>query len=493
MTEALSSGVGAAEPELCRVSVIGGNTQLDVGLPATVPIATFMGDLVALIASRNPDPVESDDGAVPLETQHWTLARLGRDAIPPARTLTESEVFDGELLVLRSVTAKESPALFDDVIDAVSRLTTDDFRGWSGGSARWTGLVGGVLTVVLALVLFAIGRAHGGGLSEPFLATGAAIAAGVGAAIAARKYADELTAVWLSLSSLLLFFGGAALFVPGDLGSPHLLLGFSVTLVAAVVLFRATTTGATLCAAAVTIALFGGVGAMVRMVWDPALVKIAAGVMVVGISLISMVPRLAAVAARLPVPPVPTAGGAIDPADHEQRPTIEGIGAIGATALPSAAGLGQRARAANQFQTGMIVGCAVAAVIGALGTADPFGNVRWQGLTLAIIAAVILCLRGRSFADLVQAGTLIGGGATIIIGLLTGLAIGDDDLVLVSGGLLLAFAAAVVGFGVIGPHLEITPVTRRIGEIFEYLLICTVIPLVLWLMGVYSMARNLTL
>ncbi|WP_369028898.1 hypothetical protein [Nocardia farcinica] len=46
-------------------------------------------------------------------------------------------------------------------------------------------------------------------------------------------------------------------------------------------------------------------------------------------------------------------------------------------------------------------------------------------------------------------------------------------------------------FGVIGPHIEITPVTRRFGEIFEYLLICSVIPLVLWIMGVYAMARNI--
>lgn len=49
----------------------------------------------------------------------------------------------------------------------------------------------------------------------------------------------------------------------------------------------------------------------------------------------------------------------------------------------------------------------------------------------------------------------------------------------------------MVVFGVIGPHIEITPVTRRSGEIFEYLLICTVIPLVLWIMGVYAMARNI--
>ncbi|MFI9506354.1 type VII secretion integral membrane protein EccD [Nocardia sp. NPDC052566] len=492
LTESLSSGgLGAAEPELCRVSVIGGNTQLDVGLPATVPIATFIGDLVSLIASRNPDVVESDDGGTPLQTEHWTLARLGRDAIAPSRTLTESDVYDGELLVLRSVTAKESPALFDDVIDAVSRLTSVDFRGWSAVSARWTGLLAAVAAVVLALAMLVRDRAQSDTLIAPFMVTGVAIGITVAAAIAARKYADTLTATWLSLCGLLLFFGGAALFVPRELGSPHLLLGFSVLLVAAVVAYRATATGAALCAAAVTIALFGGISAAVRMIWDSDPAKIAAALIVAAIILISLVPRLAAVLARLPVPPVPTAGAAIDPADHEPRPTIEGIGAIGATALPSAAGLGERARAANQYQTGMLIGSAIAAVVGALGAADPFGEAKWQGTVLAVVTAIILCTRGRSFADLAQAATLIGAGAAIVLGLVTGLALGDADLSLLAAGLLLGFAVVVVAFGVIGPHLEVTPVTRRIMEIAEYLLIVSIIPLVLWLMGVYAMARNI--
>ncbi|MGW6724428.1 type VII secretion integral membrane protein EccD [Nocardia sp. NPDC055029] len=489
MTESSSSGSRAAEIDLCRVSVIGVNTQLDVALPANVPIATFVPELVALIESRDPVQADGEDGPGLREPRHWTLAKLGREAIAPSRTLAEADVYDGELLVLRAVGAKESPALFDDVIDAVSRLTAEGFRGWSPSSARSTGLLVAVVAAVLALLVFAGGRGAGFDLAAPFLATGAALGAAVAAAIAARKYGDESTATWLGATSIALFAGGAALFVPGDLGSPQLLLGFSVMLVAAVLLYRALGTAATVCAAAITIAVFGGVAAAIALVWDPATLKIAAGLLVAGIALISTAPRLAAVAARLPVPPVPTAGGAIDPADHEPRPTIEGIGAIGATALPSAAGLGTRAKAANSYQTGMLFGCATAAIVGALGTAQPWGDPGWPGCSLAVIAAIILASRGRSFADLTQAGTLIGAGATIVIGLLAGFAVGGGSLV--PGALLLGFAALVVVFGVIGPHLEITPVTRRMSEIFEYLLICAVIPLVLWVMDVYSMARNL--
>ncbi len=130
-------------------------------------------------------------------------------------------------------------------------------------------------------------------------------------------------------------------------------------------------------------------------------------------------------------------------------------------------------------------------VIGALGAADPFGAARWQGIVLAVVTAIIVALRGRAFADLAQAGTMIAGACVIVVGLLTGLALGNTGMILLAGFLLLAVGATIVAFGVIGPHLEIMPVTRRLGEILEYLLIIAVIPLVLWIMGVYSMARNL--
>ncbi|MTE11586.1 type VII secretion integral membrane protein EccD [Nocardia aurantiaca] len=491
MTAQSISGPRAAEPELCRVSVIGGNTQLDVGLPANVPIAAFIGDLVRLIESRNPDPIGGDDGGAPLQSQHWTLARLGRDMIAPGQTLNDAEIYDGELLVLRAVSAKEAPALFDDVIDAVSRLTAEEFRSWSPSAARWTGLVAGVAAVAFAVVLGLISRSAGDTFVAPPLLLGGAIAALVAAAIAMRKYADELTATVLTLCMLLLTFGGAALAVPGSVGSPHFMLGAAATLLLAVVGYRIIGAGAAVVSAVVTVVILSGLGAAVRMIWDAGMPKVAAGVLVASIILLSMVPRLAAMLARLPVPPVPTAGAAIDPADHEPRPTIEGIGAIGATVLPSAHGLGLRARTANQFQTGIVIGSAIGAVAGALGTADPLHSDRWQGIALAVVISIILCLRGRSFADLTQAAVLIAAGCVTFVGLAVLLALSDDDMVLISAGLLLAFAVGAVGFGVIGPHVEVTPVTRRFNEIFEYGLIVSIVPLVLWIMDVYSTARNI--
>ncbi|WP_328711819.1 type VII secretion integral membrane protein EccD [Nocardia salmonicida] len=479
------------EPELCRVSVIGGDTQLDIGLPATVPIAGFIGDLVSLIRSRDPRLPDGDEDSAPVRAQHWTLARLGQDPLAPNRTLTEAEVYDGELLVLSPVTRKESPALFDDVIDAVSRLTAGEFRGWSGSAARWTGLVLATVAILAALALLVVSRASGDPLVPALVLLVAGIFTSAVAGIAARKYLDPITGNWLSLDALLLLFGGGALLVPGALGAAHVLLGSVVLLVAAIVGHRVTGIGAGLFAAAITMSVIAAGSATVSLIWEPAPPKLFAGVLIAGIVLLSSVPRLAAVTARLPIPPVPTAGGAIDPADHEQRPTIEGIGAIGAIALPSAAGLGERARVANQIQTGLVAACAATAGLGAFGTVNPFGPMHSGGVALAVVTAIILCLRGRSFADLGQAATLIAGGALTLIAVVFGLGLGHGSLEFGAIAMLLVIALGVVGFGVVGPHVEVTPVTRRMVEIFEYLLIITMIPLALWVMDVYSAARNI--
>ncbi|WP_019926192.1 type VII secretion integral membrane protein EccD [Nocardia sp. BMG111209] len=489
MTELSSSGSGAVEPDLCRVSVIGGNTQLDIGLPATVPIVAYITELVELIDSRNPDLTEHDDGST-LLIQHWTLARIGHDPIPLHRTLTDAEVLDGELLVLRSVTAKEAPALFDDVIDAVSRLTTDSFRSWSPAAARWMGLGSSIIAVVVAVALLAV--AKGTGCTGGLIAAAAGLLVAGAAVIVGRRYPGARpTAAVLSLDAVLLLGSAAALSTPGRLSAAHLLFAGVATLVTALAVHSLSRAGALVVAVAVTGGLVLAGAALVRMVWDFELTAIAAGVVVAGLILITMAPRVALAAARLPVPPVPTAGGAIDPADHEPRPTIEDIGAIGATVLPSAAGLQQRAQAANLYQSGIILGAVLAVDLGTFLAADPLGAARWQGLALGAVVAVVLCLRGRAFADLAQAAVLIAGGILAGVLLLAGVGLGEHDRLPTVAGLVLVAGAAVTCFGVIGPHTEVSPVVRRAVELIEYLLIILIVPLVLWLMGIYAAARNI--
>ncbi|BDT90659.1 hypothetical protein IFM12275_06350 [Nocardia sputorum] len=479
----------AVEPQLCRVSVIGGNTQVDVVLPATVPIANFIPDVVALIASHNPDLSEQEEEG-PVTAQHWTLSRLGQTAIDPVRTLTEAEVFDGDLLVLGAVDSVESPALFDDVIDAVARLTDSSFRGWTAESAGWAGLGGAVAAVVGACVLLLFAAADvGGGLpGAAGLATG--LLSLVGAAVIARMYAAPLAATAVALCGLLLCGAGAGALVPGPLGAPHLLLSCAAIVLLAVIAMRGIAVRPTMFTAVITVAAFGTGAAGTATLWQASPSKIAACVVFVALLGITLAPRIAVAAARLPVPPVPTAGGVIDPRDHEPRPTIEGIGAIGATTIPSAAGLAERSRLANDYQSGMIAGIVTVTVTATIVVVAAAIDHLWQTALLAVAVGIVLARRGRAFSDLTQAAMMVAGGCAALIPPIVLLGVHITGAALPAAGALLGVAALALLIGVAGPELEISPVVQRAGELLEYLMICLIGPLIFWIVDVYAMARN---
>ncbi|WP_308163058.1 type VII secretion integral membrane protein EccD [Nocardia alni] len=477
------------EPQLCRVSVIGGNTQVDMALPAAIPVANFIPEVVALIASRNPNLSEHEDSDGALRAEHWTLSRLGHEPIEPHRSLTEADVFDGELLVLREVETVEAPALFDDVIDAVARLTESSFRGWTSESAGQAGLAAATTGSIAAALLLPVAKAQGWG--PPAGAAGLAVGllALLAAALTARIYTDRTTATALSVCGLALSGAGAAVLVPGGFGAPHLLLGCAVTLLLAVVTLRLVGTGTTVFAAVITTAAFGTATAGTITLWHLAAPKVGVIAMMCALLIVTFTPRIAVAAARLPVPPVPTAGGVIDPRDHEQRPTIEGIGAIGATTIPSAAGLDLRSRQANEYQSGMLIGLALAVTAGALAAAGSAEH-RWQGAALAAAAGLVLCRRGRIFADRIQAATLVLASCAILIGLPILLGTKLHDWALPAAGTLIVLSLIAVLVGVVAPRTTVSPIAQRSAELLEYLCICTIGPLAFWFLDIYSLARN---
>lgn len=465
--------------------MVGSNSQVDLALPSTVPIAAMLDELAALVESRTAGQGEFEDAPIPI--RHWTLARIGHDPISPESTLAEARVRDGELLILRARSAVPVPALFDDVIDAVARLTEDTFHGWTATSARWMAIATALIAAPAALVLLVMAKNHGHDSPAAVTAIGAGVAALVAATIAARVHARTAVAVTLTSCGLVLVGPGAALLIPTRFGSAHLMLACAADLLVAVLAYRVTGVGASVVAAAVTIATLSGVAAAAMVIWHHPPAKVGAAMVAAALVVLSGVARLSALAARLPVPPVPAAGGRVDPADHDPRPTIAGIGAVGAATLAQAAGLAERAKIANEYQSGFVIGCVAVAVAGALTAA---GDHRWQGMALAMVAGSVLSLRGRTFADLTQAATLIGGGALTFAGVLIMLGYSRADALVPSAVILLVLGACALAATVAGDSADPSPVLRRAGELAEYALIVTTIPLVLWTTDLFALARS---
>ncbi|MGW0037102.1 type VII secretion integral membrane protein EccD [Gordonia sp. NPDC003376] len=489
---------GRIEPALVRVSVLGGNTQLDIALPAAVPLAAFIGELVTQIESRRPaerdvDDADtgSDDHRPHAHRTQWTLAPIGQDTLPVTRSLAESGVRDGDLLMLTTASTGDSTALFDDVVDAIARLNDSRFANWSATAARIVGLGCAVLASVVAGVSVLGVRLTSEAMWPAAVVSVSVLALLVAATLIARRNGDPGTATAIAAAAFTPAFATGMLCVPGGFGPAHLALGATVVLLTVVVSYRLTTVGPVLHAAASTTAALTASAAVTALLTTMTPADLAAVWAAVGLATVAVAPRMTMVLATLPLPPVPTAGANLDSDDLEPAPAIEGIGAIGAMALPRADALERRAHLANAYLTGIVIGGVVVTATGAVLTVVPWPQHPTVPAIYSVVVAAVLCLRGRSHTDLTQACVLTVGGALAVAALTMSLALAGGHRPLIGFGVAMVLLIMAVLLGVVAPNREFSPVMRRTAELGEYLLVGTIVPLLLWVLDVYQMVRDI--
>jgi len=203
--------------------------------------------------------------------------------------------------------------------------------------------------------------------------------------------------------------------------------------------------------------------------------------------------RIAAVAARLPLPHVPAAGERIDPIDDDPPPTVAGVGAVAAGLDEDSAerDVPPRSDLAQLICTGITVGAAAAGAVATLAVGAASRELPGHHLAFVLVMAVAFCLRGRTHTEPVQAGATVLSGAVIAIGTATSLAWGYGPWPV--GGLvgLALIGVAALACGIVAPRIVFSPVQRRLAELGEYLTIAAAGPLLGWVWDVYSTVRNL--
>lgn len=477
---------GPAGAELCRVSVLGEHTQVDLALPAHTPVALLLPGVVELVAPHG--------AAGPAR---WALAPVGHAPVDPTRTLDELGLRDGELLVLTLADAAAPPPLFDDIVSAVAAFGAARHRQWDAACARWLGyLVAAAAALGGALALLRDGAGAGGGAASLPLAALAVAAVLLGASAAASRVYDDGAGVALAACAVPLAAAGGALLVPGALAGPHLLLSCVGAATAAAVGLWCTRSGPTVLVAATTAGAAGAAAAALPLVTSVSHRQVALGLLAAVPLLLAAAPRLAMLLAALPLPPVPSPGTALDPFENDPQPVMEPVGTVGSVALSTARSLQQRAEQAQQYLTGLLGGitastlAAAAVAVGALWPA-PGAAPNYPGLAVVGLVAAVLMLRGRSYADRPHALTLIGGGAAVALTLLTVGALPAAAPPLALFAAAAAMLAAAFAFGVLAPAREFSPVQRRAVEIAEYLAITAIVPVACWALGLYSLLRGL--
>jgi type VII secretion integral membrane protein EccD len=180
----------------CRVTVVGSKRRLDVTLPAAVPVADLLWDLVEMVGES--------DGSLPAR---WALVRVGGHALNPELALSEQDVVQGTMLFLRDVTRQDSPPAIDDYAAGIA-ITVDAQGG------RWTKTMASPMlagSAAVCLVAAGLGLLLSGDweVRTIFGLPGAAIAAFCGLALA-RRLGRRASGGLVALSALPLWAASGA-------------------------------------------------------------------------------------------------------------------------------------------------------------------------------------------------------------------------------------------------------------------------------------------
>lgn len=526
-TRGVAAGVEPLDQR--RVSVVCRSTRVDLTLPAHLELVAVIPEVVDLIrdhirlATGPASGVDVDARMGGDAGGSWQLSRLAGGPLAVSETLAQQRVHDGEILVLDHRPVPTPAPLFDDVLQGLTEPDVARSPTWDADDAVTAAIVTTGVTAVAAAV--ALGRQWwtGGGLVTPLVAALLAAVA-LAAVLAMRASRAPGSAHAMAGASALGFTVLAATTVGAPAPGPgHLLGGLTAGAVLAGVLrstvFRPgepddaptadhgpehpTTTrtrpgppthalAAGYLAATLTLvvgALAAAVAAFTRVPVD----AVGAGVVLVGMLLLTSAPRMAVSATRVPIPPVPTPGedveaGDLEEIDHDVR-SRDGGGA-GQGPLPSPGVLRHRFRTSRSWLTALLATAGSLCTTGALValTGGP-ATTRWAA-PLALVLVVVLVLRGLGYADRVHTSVLLAAALVLTAGVLLGAGGTLPAPVTVVVPAAVAVAGAVVVAATVLPRTDPSPAALRAVGTVEAVLICVVVPLAVGATGVYSLVRQ---
>lgn len=480
MEEDSARGIVRA-PDLTRVTILAKHTQVDTAIPVDVPVALVIPSVVDMVAEHS-GTNEFDNQGERFEPAEWVLARIGHPPFSSSLSLGEHGVRDGELLMLESADDTAPTPLFDDIMYNVAIADADHFRGWTPKTARISASILAVCTMLVGCFgLLAAPQAVPGWITGS-IALCVTILFVVAGMVLSRMYGDTASALILGGCALPASFTSGMLLVPDHYTWANMLLGASIAGATAVLAWRVTGIGLGLFIGAGAVAIYAVPAALVGLLADQPPKAIGAVAAALGLAGLSFAPRLSMLLAKLPLPPVPSPGTPVDPTedspdDHRALPTMEA--------------LHSKSERAQMYLSGLVAATTIVTVVGALASTDPTsGDFYWQGIALALVCAVVLMFRSRTYAGAEQAIVLVAGGAAIVLIILAGAAFIADLPLAVFGAALAVLTSALI-LGIIIPNQSATPPMRRGVELLEYAFVAAVLPLVFWVSSLYSLVRGL--
>ncbi len=478
----------------------------DVVLPSTAPIETYIDETIAVLAEILEDTPADVLAGFDFSAQGaWTFARPGAPPLSPDQSLDDAVVVDGALLTLVPVSRTERyRPLVEDVIDAIAVL--DESPEFDRTALnRFVGVaipvVTVVITVIAALAWWHTGRHH---LWWPLALGIGGIVVLVGSWAAKRFYQNLNLSESLLITAYPLITVAVALATP----RPHVVASLEAPQFA----------GAAAAVLFLTLLTRGGPRQRYELASFTAVTSIAvtaaaiafgygwqhwvpAGAIMFGLFTVTNAAKLTVAVARIALPPIPAPGetveyedlleaveGREEPSDDKETRTWQ---AIIASVPNSALRLSERSRLAKKLLTGFVTAGALVLAAGVIFVVVR-GHFFIHSLVVAGLVTAVCAFRSRLYSDRWCAWALLAATIAIPMGVAARLSIWYPQstwlfLAIYLVGALIALAVVAATAGV----RRISPVMKRILELFDGALVAAILPMLLWITSVYDIVRNI--
>jgi type VII secretion integral membrane protein EccD len=458
-----------AVAEVCRIAVGSYredySSTVDLVVPARLELGELMPCVVDLVGEQ---PDASGAGG---SRQQWRLSRLDGSTLDESLTLQENGVRDGDLLLLTTIDLIPTPAcgdLSDYVVEASARMGGD--IGWARrlGDGAWLWSAGlGAASLVWPTEVAQDNRA--------VTAAIVAIAASVSAVIASRLGLEP--SATLSIGMAAVAFGAVAgyLIVPGGPTPPGFFLAAAICSAMATVLLRVTACGSTLFTAITTFSLMVAIAFAVATVWPIPLAALGCFLAAASLAMLSGAAKVSIVVAGLS-PRMPTAQQSDDD-----------------TIIPAAVGLPKATRGHNVL-TGLLAGLSLAAALGA--TLVVFGGHStsvWVRTVFAITVSAALMFRACQQRDAARSTSALLAGGLCVTAAFTSMMMSSPAHGAWICLIAVALGAAALCLTRVDLASRLSPLTRRSLEAVDYISLAAVVPMALWIGGVFDLVRGLSL
>lgn len=475
----------------------------DLVLPAAVPMETYIDETVAVLADLLEDTPADILAGFDFGAQGvWTFARPGSPPLKLDQSLDEAGVVDGSLLTLVSASRTERyRPLVEDVIDAIAVLDESpefDRRALD----RFIAVAIPVLSVPVTAVAMWAWWATGRSLFWPLAIGLVGIAVLTASFVAHRFYQNAHLSECLLLAGYPLIAGAAAIAVPlprgvTSLGAPQL-AGAATAVLLLTLMTRGGPRQRHELGSFVVITIIAAIFAAIAFGygyqhWVPA------GAIAFGLFIVTNAAKLTVAVARIALPPIPVPGETVDneelldpvaadQATSDETPTWQ---AIIASVPASAARLTERSKLAKQLLIGYVTAGTLILAVGAIAVLVR-GHFFIHSLVVAGLIAVICGFRSRLYAERWCAWALLSAAVVIPTGLAVKLTLWYPHYAWMM--LAIYVGGAVVALVIIGSMAQVrrvSPVMKRLLELLDGAMVASIIPLLLWITGVYDLVRNI--